>query len=114
MEEATGLAVESVVVGDCPLDERTTALVAAAREALVNAAKHAGVTTVSLYAEVTPERVEVFVRDRGQGFEPDAVPGDRKGLAESVVGRMARHGGRAVVVSAPGEGTEVRLEVPRG
>jgi signal transduction histidine kinase/phage shock protein PspC (stress-responsive transcriptional regulator) len=113
VEEATGLAVESVVVGDLPLDEPVTAVVAATREALLNAAKHAGVPTVSLYAEVGPDRVEVFVRDRGRGFAADEVPQDRFGLAESVVGRMARHGGNAVVVSAPGEGTEVRLELPR-
>ncbi|MCW2666602.1 MAG: putative signal transduction histidine kinase, partial [Frankiales bacterium] len=113
VEEATGMAVESVVVGDLPLDEPVTALVAGTREALLNAAKHAGVPTVSLYAEVGPDRVEVFVRDRGRGFVPELVPQDRMGLAESVVGRMARHGGKAVVVSGPGEGTEVRLELPR-
>jgi signal transduction histidine kinase len=87
-------------------------VVAAAREALVNAAKHAGSRRCGL-REVSPEQVEVFVRDRGRGFDPDAVPADRYGLAQSVVGRMSRHGGRAVVRSAPGEGAEVRLEVPR-
>jgi signal transduction histidine kinase len=113
VEEAHGVAVEVVTVGDCPPSPAVTALVAATREALVNAAKHAQVEVVSLYAEVSDDRVEVFVRDRGQGFDPDAVPADRYGLAQSVVGRMSRHGGRAVVRSAPGEGAEVRLEVPR-
>ena len=112
VEEDHGLAVEVVTVGDCPTSARVTALVAAAREALVNAAKHAGVETVQVYAEVGGERVEVFVKDRGSGFDPAAVPADRYGLAQSVVGRMERHGGRAVVRTAPGQGTEVRLEVP--
>ena len=112
VEEDHGLAVEVVTVGDCPTSPRLTALVAAAREALVNAAKHAGVETVQVYAEVGGERVEVFVKDRGSGFDPAAVPADRYGLAQSVVGRMERHGGRAVVRTAPGQGTEVRLEVP--
>ena len=112
VEEAHGIAVEVVTVGDCPASPPLTALVAAAREALVNAAKHAQVETVQVYAEVGDERVEVFVRDRGVGFDAAAVPDDRYGLAQSVVGRMERHGGRAVVRSTPGAGTEVRLEVP--
>ena len=113
VEEAHGVAVEVVVVGDCPSTPPLQALVAATREALVNAAKHAGVDTLSLYAEVTPGCVEVFVRDRGCGFDPDTVPSDRYGLSQSVVGRMERHGGKAVVRSTPGSGTEVRLEVSR-
>ena len=82
--------------------------------ALVNAAKHSGAPTVSVYAEVTDDRVELFVRDRGRGFDPAGVPADRFGLTQSVVGRMERHGGRAVVRSAAGQGTEIRLEVGRG
>jgi signal transduction histidine kinase len=113
VEEAHGVAVEVVVVGDCPTSPALQALVAAAREALVNAAKHAGVDTVSLYAEVTAGCVEVFVRDRGCGFDAAAVPADRFGVSQSVVGRMERHGGKAVVRSTPGSGTEVRLEVSR-
>jgi signal transduction histidine kinase len=113
VEETHGVAVEVVVVGDCPATPPLQALVAATREALVNAVKHAGVDTVSLYAEVTPGCVEVFVRDRGCGFDPESVPSDRFGLAQSVVGRMERHGGKAVVRSTPGSGTEVRLEVSR-
>ena len=101
------------MVGDCPTSPRLLAVVAAAREAMVNAAKHAGVDAVQVYAEVMPGRVEVFVRDRGAGFDPDEVPGDRYGIAQSVVGRMERNGGRAVVRSSPGEGTEVRLEAER-
>ena len=102
-----------VVVGDCPLDDRLAALRDAAREALVNAAKYAEGAAVSLYAEVEPDQVTVFVRDRGPGFDLDAVPEDRLGLRQSVVGRMDRNGGAAVVRSTPGEGTEVQLEMPR-
>jgi signal transduction histidine kinase len=113
VEEAHGVPIEVVAVGDAPLDERAEALVAAAREALVNAAKFAPGGPVALYAEVDPERIEVFVRDRGPGFEPSAVPDDRRGVRESIVGRMERHGGRAVVHSAPGAGTEVELVMRR-
>jgi signal transduction histidine kinase len=111
VEEAHGVPIEVVAVGDAPLDERAEALVAAAREAMVNAAKFAG--PVALYAEVDDERIEVFVRDRGPGFDPAAVPGDRRGVSESIVGRMERHGGRAVVHTAPGEGTEIELVMQR-
>ena len=114
VEQAHRLPVEVVVVGDAPLDERLSALVAATREAVVNAARHAGAPVVDVYAEVEPALVSVFVRDRGAGFDPAAVPADRHGLAGSVVGRMARHGGSARVRSAPGAGTEVQLELPRG
>jgi signal transduction histidine kinase/phage shock protein PspC (stress-responsive transcriptional regulator) len=113
VEEAHGVPVEVVAVGDAPLDTRAEALVAAAREALVNAAKFAPDGPVALYAEVAPERIEVFVRDRGPGFDPNRVPADRRGVRESIVGRMERHGGRAVLHTAPGEGTEVELVMKR-
>jgi phage shock protein PspC (stress-responsive transcriptional regulator)/signal transduction histidine kinase len=113
VEEAHGVPVEVVAVGDAPLDARAEALVAAAREALVNAAKFAPDGPVALYAEVAPERIEVFVRDRGPGFDPARVPADRRGVRESIVGRMERHGGRAVLHTAPGEGTEVELVIER-
>jgi signal transduction histidine kinase len=113
VEDAHGVAIEVVVVGDCPLDDRLGALRDAAREALVNAAKYAEGAPVSLYAEVEPDQVTAFVRDRGPGFDPDTVPEDRLGLRQSVRGRMDRNGGRAVVRSSPGDGTEVQLEMPR-
>jgi signal transduction histidine kinase len=69
---------------------------------------------VDLFAEVGEARVEVFVRDRGVGFDPSTVPADRRGVRDSIVGRMERHGGHATVRSAPGEGTEVELVVERG
>ena len=101
--------IEVVTVGDGPYDERAAALVAAVREALVNASKFAGPEPIALYAEVEGGRAEVFVRDRGPGFEPDAVPVDRRGVRDSIVARMERHGGRAEVHSTPGHGTEVEL-----
>ncbi len=113
VEADHALTVESVVVGDAPLDDALTALGAATREALVNAAKHSGAAVADLYTEVSPQRIEVFVRDRGAGFDPSTVPGDRRGLRDSVTGRLTRFGGTATVRSAPGEGTEVELCLPR-
>jgi signal transduction histidine kinase len=101
--------IEVVTVGDGPLDERASALVAATREALVNASKFAGPEPIALYAEVEDGRAEVFVRDRGPGFAVADVPGDRRGVRESIVARMERHGGRATVHSVVGQGTEVEL-----
>ncbi|WP_431931948.1 PspC domain-containing protein [Micromonospora sp. RP3T] len=112
VEDTFAITVEAVVVGDRDTDERVGALVAATREALVNAARHAGVQTVSLYAEVEPEQVSAFVRDRGKGFDPDTVENHRHGVRGSIIGRMQRHGGRAEIRSEPGEGTEVRLILP--
>jgi signal transduction histidine kinase len=113
VEADHALTVESVVVGDAPVDDALAALGAAAKEALVNAAKHSGATSADLYTEVTPAQVSVFVRDRGAGFDPATVPGDRRGLRDSVTGRLARVGGTATVRSAPGEGTEVEMYLPR-
>jgi signal transduction histidine kinase/phage shock protein PspC (stress-responsive transcriptional regulator) len=112
VEDTYAIEVETVVVGDTECDERVAALVAAAREALVNAARHAGVEIVSLYAEVEADELSVFVRDRGAGFEMDKVEESRHGVRGSIVGRMQRHGGRAEIRSAPGDGTEVRLTLP--
>jgi len=112
VERAHGVPVEIVVVGDRELDGRGEALVGAAREAMVNAAKFGAGSTVDVYAEAGNGELQVFVRDRGPGFDPDAVPADRRGVRESIVGRMARHGGRAAIHSAPGAGTEVELTLP--
>jgi signal transduction histidine kinase len=111
VEDAHRCSIEVVAVGDAPLDDRLHALVRAVREAMVNAAKFAGVEQVDVFVEIGDGEVEVFVRDTGAGFHPPAVPPDRRGIAESIVGRMARHGGTAVVRSAPGEGTEVELRM---
>ncbi|GMA22630.1 histidine kinase [Luteimicrobium album] len=112
VEDAHGVPVEVVVVGDCVPDDGTSALLRAAREALLNAVRH-GAPPVSLYLEVSDRAVEVFVRDRGDGFDLDDVPHDRFGVRESIVGRVQRRGGRAVVESGSGWGTEVHLEMPR-
>jgi signal transduction histidine kinase len=109
VEERHGVPVEVVAVGDRDLDPATEAVVGAAREAMTNAAKFGGGSTVDVYAECTDRRLQVFVRDRGPGFDPAAIPADRRGVRESIVGRMERHGGRATITSAPGAGTEVEL-----
>jgi signal transduction histidine kinase len=116
IEQAHGVAIDVVAVGDAPLDRDGEALLAAAREAMLNAAKFAGdAGAVAVYAEAGPERMEVFVRDRGPGFDPAAVPPDRRGVRESIVGRMQRHHGRAAIHAAPGGGgTEVELVLERG
>jgi signal transduction histidine kinase len=116
IEQAHGVAIDVVAVGDAPLDRDGEALVAAAREAMLNAAKFAGdAGAVAVYAEASGERMEVFVRDRGPGFDPSAVPADRRGVRESIVGRMERHGGHAAIHAAPdGGGTEVELVLERG
>jgi signal transduction histidine kinase/phage shock protein PspC (stress-responsive transcriptional regulator) len=103
--------IDLVTVGDAVVDDRLAALVAATREAVLNAAKHAG-APASVYAEVDADQVEVNVRDRGRGFDPGTVDPDRHGVRQSIVARMAAVGGSASVRSAPGEGTEVRLVLP--
>ncbi|MCP9961875.1 PspC domain-containing protein [Streptomyces somaliensis DSM 40738] len=114
VEDGHGVPLEVVVVGDCPLDERLTAQLQAAREAMVNAAKYGGGGgPVQVYAEVEGRTVFVSVRDRGPGFDLGSVPEDRMGVRESIIGRMRRHGGTARVRSAPGDGTEVELEMDR-
>jgi signal transduction histidine kinase len=113
VEADHGIAVQVVMVGDCPLDDALRALLDAAREATVNAAKWSGADQVSVYAEVETDAVMVYVRDRGRGFDPDAVPEDRQGIAQSIRARVARCGGSAVVRSAPGDGAEVQLSMPR-
>jgi signal transduction histidine kinase len=113
VEGATGGTVEVVTGGDCPLDEPAAAVAAAAREAMLNAAKFGDGSPVAVYAEATDDRIQVFVRDRGPGFDPEAVPPERRGVRESIVGRMARAGGRARVRPSPGGGTEVEIVVER-
>ncbi|HEY9350946.1 MAG TPA: ATP-binding protein, partial [Acidothermales bacterium] len=113
VEDAHSVPIEVVAVGDGALDDHSGAALQAAREAMVNAAKYSGAPTISVYAEVEPELLTIFVRDRGRGFDPDDLPEDRMGVRQSIIGRMQRNGGSAVVRSAPGDGTEVKLEMPR-
>jgi signal transduction histidine kinase len=114
VEAATGESVEVVAVGDCPLDERAAAALAAAREAMLNAAKFGGGEPVSVYVEASDDRIQVFVRDRGPGFDPTTIPPERRGVRESIIGRMGRVGGRAVLRASAGGGTEVEIAIERG
>ncbi len=113
VEDRHGVDVELVTVGDCELTPEVTAVVRAAREAMVNAAKHSGAARIDVYAEVDPELVSVYVRDRGEGFDLARMDDDRMGVRGSIIERVKRAGGRAIIRTAPGEGTEVRLELPR-
>ncbi|MCW2789678.1 MAG: ATPase [Aeromicrobium sp.] len=112
IEDTHRVPVEVIAVGDAPLDPDVTALARAAREAIVNAAKHAHVDRVDVYAETDGRTAQVFVRDRGVGFDPATIAEDRMGVRGSIVDRVERHGGTASVRSAPGEGTEVALSIP--
>ena len=100
--EASGAGVIDVLAEAADVDE-----------AVANAARHAGTGRVDVYAEVSPDAVDVFVRDRGRGFDTTQIPDDRRGIAESIRQRMARNGGSAVITSTPGEGTEIMLELKR-
>jgi signal transduction histidine kinase len=112
VEELHGVPVELVRTGDAPLDERVEALVLAAREAMANAAEHSGADQVSVFVDAGDDEIAVYVRDRGTGFDPDALPPESHGIAESIRGRMERAGGSATLASSP-EGTEVELRLGR-
>ena len=109
IEDERGVDVELVCVGDRELDGQLDALVRAAREAMMNAAKHSGAERVDVFCEVEDHLVELFVRDRGVGFRMEEIGDDRMGVTRSILQRMERHGGTARIRSEPGEGTEVRL-----
>ena len=113
VERQHQVSVEAVVVGDAELDDRLRGLVNACAEAVANAARHSGSTSISVYVEVEEDVVSAFVRDQGSGFDPDLVPADRRGIADSIIGRMERRGGSAHVHSRPGGGTEVVIQLPR-
>jgi phage shock protein PspC (stress-responsive transcriptional regulator) len=112
VEREHAVAVDAVVVGDRPVDDRLRAVVLACQEAALNAARHSGAPRISVYIEAEPEAITAYVRDQGRGFDPSSVPSDRHGIAESIRGRIQRLGGTAVVTSTPGSGTEVQLRVP--
>ena len=111
IENIFDIPVELVTVGDRPVDDHVRAMVAAAGEALTNAARHSGADQISVYSEVTDASADVWVSDLGRGFDTGLVAPDRRGIAESIVGRMLNHGGSATVSSELGEGTEVHLRL---
>jgi signal transduction histidine kinase len=113
VENDYGVRVELVTVGDCVPDERVTALVAAGREAAINAAKWSEAPSVSIFTEVEQHSISIFVRDRGVGFDLDAIPADRQGIALSVRQRMSQLGGEVSINTVAGDGTEVQLVMPR-
>ena len=113
VERDQQVKVEAIVVGDADLDEHARALVSAVGEATLNAARHSGSTEVSVYVEVEDDAISAYVRDHGAGFDPEAVATDRRGIADSIIGRMERHGGTAQVNSRPGAGTEIVMRLPR-
>lgn len=115
VEDQYGVTIQPVTVGDVGISDSPaySALLGAVREALVNAAKHSGEANIDVFAEVEPEQVSVFVRDRGKGFDPEAIPADRQGLAKSIQQRIERRGGSVDIRTGPGKGTEVRMYLKR-
>ena len=114
VEDEYGTTVEFTAIGDRALDGRSEELVAAAREALRNAARHATGAPVYVFCQTSSHGVELFVRDEGPGFDLEAVPAERRGIRDAIVGRMAFAGGWASIDSAPGEGTEVAMRIGNG
>jgi signal transduction histidine kinase len=113
VENDYGVKVQLVVVGDCPSDEKTRLLVAAGREAAINSAKWSTASTITIFGEVETTKISLFVRDTGQGFDPDNVASDRQGIALSIKQRMTQIGGGTLIRSTLGHGTEVELVLPR-
>ena len=113
VENDYGVRVDLVTVGDCVPDDRVTTLVAAGREAAINAAKWSEAASISIFTEVELNSISIFVRDRGVGFDLDAIPADRQGIAMSIRQRVSQLGGEAFVTTAVGDGTEVQLVMPR-
>ncbi|MEX2540033.1 MAG: PspC domain-containing protein [Actinomycetota bacterium] len=112
IEESYEVTVETVVVGDRDLDERTSAVVHAAREAAANAARHSGSEEISVYVECEPHLLTAYIRDRGKGFNPEQVPNGRRGITDSIRGRVERHGGTVMFTTGSGDGTEVQIVMP--
>lgn len=111
IEDEYDVIVEVSTAGDRELDEQTAGVVLAAREAMTNAARFAGVDRIYLLSESRPTGVRLVVRDQGAGFDPEGLSGDRRGIRESIVGRLERLGGTATIISAIGDGTEVELRL---
>jgi signal transduction histidine kinase len=114
VEDEYAITIELAASVDRPIDARGEALVGAAREALRNAARHGGGAPVVVFCEISAQQVEVFIRDQGPGFDAGAVPPERRGIRDAIIGRLSSAGGAAEIESAPGEGTEVILRLPAG
>jgi signal transduction histidine kinase len=112
VEDEYRVTIDLVVVGDRESNVEIQPLLQALREATINAAKHSGQPTIDVYVEITAAELVAFVRDRGTGFDTDGVAADRFGVRESIIARMARHGGEATIRSTAKAGTEVRLTLP--
>lgn len=114
-QAALGLRVHSNI-GELPEwlpPEATAALVGSCREALNNAAKHAGTDEAWLTACTDQDgSVLISVVDRGRGFDPEFIASGL-GMSESIVARMAEAGGTSKVDSGSGQGTCVELRWPR-
>ncbi len=113
VEERYRIPVETVIVGDAAMDEPLRDAIQAAAEAMHNAARHSGASVVTVYAEIEPALVTVYVRDQGKGFDVATTPVDRRGLADSIIGRVARHGGTTDISTELGVGTEIKIALPR-
>jgi len=105
---AVGLKLVPVTLPSPVADQ----LVACVGEALRNVEQHAGTG----HAEVTVTGgagwAVVKITDRGRGFDPAATPPSRRGIRESITGRMLAAGGRAAIASRPGAGTTVTVSWP--
>ena len=112
LEATYPVTVELVSVGDHEMTVEVDAVVRAAREAIQNAAKHSGATQIDVYAEMSGDKAEVYVRDRGKGFKMDDIGDDRMGIRRSIVDRMERYGGSVDIRSTVSEGTEIHLSMP--
>lgn len=112
IEQEHEVTIDTIVVGEFPQDERTEAVALALREAATNAARHSGAEEISIYIEREADEITAYVRDRGIGFDPATVPDNRRGIADSIRGRIERQGGTATITSAPGEGCEVQITMP--
>lgn len=107
------IRIEAIIVGDQPLDDTSRTMIAALREAIVNAARHAEVDRIDVFVEADDAELTGFVRDTGAGFDPESIPADRHGINGSIVARVQRAGGTATVESNVGNGTEVEIRLPR-
>ncbi len=114
VEEAYEVTIETVIVGDCDMSEATMAVVSACREAATNAARHSGVDEIAVFIECDDHELTAFVRDRGKGFDPEHLPNGRRGITDSIRGRIERAGGTVAITSSAGEGCEVQITMPLG